>query len=66
MLILSPVVTARMGLQRFENVTKGLRDMKEGRISARKAGLFWGLSTKKSTLQVRLNSLPQVFFLDRK
>ena len=40
MLILSPVVTARMGLQRFENVTKGLRDMKEGRISARKAGLF--------------------------
>ena len=29
--------------------------MKEGRISARKAGLSWGLSMKKSTLQVRLN-----------
>ena len=29
--------------------------MKEGGISARKAGLLWGLSMKKSTLQVRLN-----------
>ena len=28
--------------------------MKEGAISARKAGLFWGLSMMKSTLQVRL------------
>ena len=34
---------------------KGLRDVKEGGISARKAGLLWGLSMKKSTLQVRLN-----------
>ena len=30
--------------------------MKEGGISATKAGLLWGLSMKKSTLQVRLNS----------
>ena len=29
--------------------------MKEGVISARKAGLLWGRSMKKSTLQVRLN-----------
>ena len=29
--------------------------MKEGRISARKAGLLWGLSMKRSTLQVKLN-----------
>ena len=29
--------------------------MKEEEISARKAGLLWGLSMKKSTLQVRLN-----------
>ena len=29
--------------------------MKEGGISARKAGLLWGLNKKKSTLQVRLN-----------
>ena len=46
--------------------------MKEGGISARKAGLLWGLSMKKSTLQVRLNrrvtfdrrveALPQAFF----
>ena len=42
-LILSPVVTARMGLQRSENVTKGLRDVKEGGISATKAGLLQGL-----------------------
>ena len=27
-----------MGLQRSENVTKGLRDVKEGGISAKKAG----------------------------
>ena len=33
----------------------GLTDVKEGGISARKAGLLWGLSMKKSTLQVRLN-----------
>ena len=44
-----------MGLQRSENATKGLRDVNEGGISARKAGLLWGLSMKKSTLQVRLN-----------
>ena len=54
-LIPSPVVTARMGLQRSEKVCKGLRDAKEGGISARKAGQMWGLSMKKSTLQVRLN-----------
>ena len=47
--------------------------MKEGGISARKAGLLWGLSMKKSTLQVRLYRrvtfdrrvevrLPQAFF----
>ena len=29
--------------------------MKEGGISARKAGLLWGLSMKKSTPHVRLN-----------
>ena len=29
--------------------------MKEGGVSARKEGLLWGLSMKKSTLQVRLN-----------
>ena len=39
----------------LKNVTKGLRDVKEGGISARKAGLLLGLSIKKSTLQVRLN-----------
>ena len=33
----------------------GLTDVKEGGISARKAGLLWGLSMKKSTLQVGLN-----------
>ena len=47
-------MTARMGLQRSENATNELRDVKEGRISARKAGLLWGLRMKKSTLQVRL------------
>ena len=50
----SPVVTAGMGLQRSENFTNGLRG-KEGGISARKAGQMWGLSLKKSTLQVKLN-----------
>ena len=44
-----------MGLQRSENATKELRDVKEGGISARKTGLLWGLRMKKSTLQVRLN-----------
>ena len=41
-LILSPVVTARVRLQcnGLKNVTKGLRDVKEGGISARKAGLL--------------------------
>ena len=43
------------GCNGLKNVTKGLRDVKEGGISARKAGLLWGLSMKKSTLQVRLN-----------
>ena len=43
------------GCKGLKNVTKGLRDVKEGGISARKAGLLWGLSMKKSTLQVRLN-----------
>ena len=40
-LILSPVVTARMGLQRSKKFTKGLRDVKEGGTSARKTGLLW-------------------------
>ena len=54
--ILSPVVTARMGgCNGLKNVTKELRDVKKGGIRARKAGLLWGLSMKKSTLQVRLN-----------
>ena len=44
-----------MGCNGLKNVTKGLRDVKEGEISARKAGLLWGLSMKKSTLRVRLN-----------
>ena len=48
--ILSPVVTSRMGLQRSEKCQKGLRD-----VTDRKAGLSWGLCMKKSTLQVRLN-----------
>ena len=39
----------------MKNVCKGLRDAKEGGISARKAGQMRGLSMKKSTLQVRLN-----------
>ena len=43
------------GCNGLKNVTKGLREVKEGGISARKAGLLWGLSMKKSTLQVRLN-----------
>ena len=37
-----PVVTARMGLQRSENFSKGLlRDVKEGRISARQEVQYW-------------------------
>ena len=43
------------GLQRSENFSKGLRDKKEGGISARKSAQMWGLSMKKSTLQARLN-----------
>ena len=35
------------GCNGLKNVTKGLRDVKEGGISARKAGLLWGLSMKK-------------------
>ena len=59
----------------LKNVTKGLRDVKEGGISARKAGLLWGLSMKKSTLQVRLNrrvtfdrlvEVPSPIFLNKK
>ena len=42
------------GCNGLKNVTKGLRDVKEGGISARKAGLLWGLSMMKSALQVRL------------
>ena len=41
------------GCNGLKNVTVGLRDVKEGGISARKAGLLWDrLSMKKSTLQV--------------
>ena len=43
------------GCNGLKNVTKGLRDVKEGGISARKAGLLWGLSMKKSTPQVSPN-----------
>ena len=43
------------GCKSLKNVTKGLRYVKEGGISPRKAGLLWGLRMKKSTLQVRLN-----------
>ena len=43
------------GCNGLKNVTKGLRDVKEGGISARKAGLLWGLSMKKSTLLVSPN-----------
>ena len=32
-----------------------MKDVKEGGISARKAGQMWGLSIKKLTLQARLN-----------
>ena len=56
-------MTARMGLPRSENVTKGLRDVKEGGISARKAGLLWGLSMKKSTLHRRIEVPSPTFFL---
>ena len=40
-----------MGLQLSEKChkLKGLRDVKEGGISARKAGLLLGLSMEKST-----------------
>ena len=48
-------MTARMALNGLKNVTKGLKGVKEGGISARKAGLLCGLSMKKSTLQARLN-----------
>ena len=42
-LILSPVGTAiEWGCNGLKNVTKGLRDVKEGGISARKEGLLWG------------------------
>ena len=45
-----------MGLQRSKNASKGLRYVKGGGISVRKAGQMWRLSMKKSTLtQVRLN-----------
>ena len=45
-----------MELQRSEHdFIKGLRNVKEGGISARKAAQIWGLSMKKSTLQIRLN-----------
>ena len=46
-----------MGLQRSENCHKGIERyiVKEGGISARKAGLLSELSMKKSTLQVRPN-----------
>ena len=46
-----------MGLQRSENCHKGIERyiVKEGGISAGKAGLLSELSMKKSTLQVRLN-----------
>ena len=43
------------GCNGLKIVTKGLRDVNKGGISARKAGLLLGLSMKKSTLQVRLN-----------
>ena len=35
------------GCNGLKNVTRGLRDVKEGGTSARKAGLLWGLSMKK-------------------
>ena len=65
------------GCNGLKSVTKGLRDLKEGGISARKAGLLWGLSMNKSTLQVRLNGrvtfdrrievpYPSFFFLNKK
>ena len=46
-----------MGLQQSENCHKGIERyiVKEGGISAGKAGLLSELSMKKSTLQVRLN-----------
>ena len=42
-LILSPVVTARIRLNGLKNVSKELRDVKEGGISARRALQMWGL-----------------------
>ena len=41
----------------LKNSPKGLRDVKEGEISGRKAAQVWGLSMKKSTLQVRRRAL---------
>ena len=40
------------GCNGLKNFLKGLRDVKEGGISARKAVQMWGLSMKKSALQV--------------
>ena len=52
------------GYNGLKNYSKGLRDVEEGGISARKAAQIWGLSMKKSTLQVRLNG--RVTFVPRK
>ena len=45
------------GCNGLKNSPKGLRDVKEGEISGRKAAQVWGLSMKKSTLQVRRRAL---------
>ena len=44
-----------LGCNGLKNFSKRLKDVKEGGISARKAGQMWGLSIKKSTLQARRN-----------
>ena len=41
------------GFNGLKNSPKGLRDVKERGISARKTVQMWGLIMKKSTLQVR-------------
>ena len=45
------------GCNGLKNVTKGLQDVREGGISARKAGLLWGLSINKSMIMIMIMNL---------
>ena len=46
----------------LKNVPKGLRDVKEGRISARKAGQIWGLTMKSRPWDKGCARSPKNFF----